>query len=362
MTHIWLRDESRETERRAPLSPTGARALIDRRFQVTVEHSRKRVSLDDAYREAGCAMAPSGAWAGAPADAIVLGLKELPGTSEPFRHRHICFGHAYKGQKGWQAFLDRFRRGGGELLDIEYMTDDDGRRVAAFGYWAGYMGAALALIHWSSRRRDGASALDGGLAPFADAGDLDARIREVAGTGGAPRIVVVGALGRCGRGSIDLIRRHRCPVTAWDVEETRELDRRALIEHDILINDALILDRIPPFLTSRDLESGSRRLAVVSDVSCDPTSDINPLPFYDAPTTWDRPYLTVTPERGAPLDIIAIDNLPSLLPRESSEDFAEQLLPHLMRLDAVDTDGIWGRSRQAFREATARMNEKGEKP
>ncbi len=34
-----------------------------------------------------------------------------------------------------------------------------------------------------------------------------------------------------------------------------------------------------------------------------------------------------------PLDVMAIDNLPSLLPVESSEDYAGQLLPALLTLD-----------------------------
>jgi saccharopine dehydrogenase (NAD+, L-lysine-forming) len=35
------------------------------------------------------------------------------------------------------------------------------------------------------------------------------------------------------------------------------------------------------------------------------------------------------------------------LPRESSEDFAAQLLPHLLTLDALD-QGVWGRARATF--------------
>ena len=35
------------------------------------------------------------------------------------------------------------RDGGGTLYDLEYLTDETGPpRVAAFGYWAGYAGAA----------------------------------------------------------------------------------------------------------------------------------------------------------------------------------------------------------------------------
>jgi len=45
--------------------------------------------------------------------------------------------------------------------------------------------------------------------------------------------------------------------------------------------------------------------------------------------------------------VIAIDNLPALLPVESSQDFATQLLPHLAALDRID-EGVWGRARATF--------------
>jgi saccharopine dehydrogenase (NAD+, L-lysine-forming) len=44
---------------------------------------------------------------------------------------------------------------------------------------------------------------------------------------------------------------------------------------------------------------------------------------------------------------MAIDNLPSLLPRESSEDYAAQLLPSLMTLDRLD-QGVWAGAKAVF--------------
>ena len=45
---------------------------------------------------------------------------------------------------------------------------------------------------------------------------------------------------------------------------------------------------------------------------------------------------------------MAIDNLPSLLPKESSIDFAEPIFPYLMQL--VDENyGVWQRARQVFK-------------
>ena len=140
MTHIWVRSESRAHEERVGLTPQGAAKLLAAGYQVTVEESRQRILPIADYAAAGCAIAPEFSWVDAPEDAIIFGLKELPDDGTPLRHRHIMFGHAYKGQPSGQVLLERFKAGGGTLLDLEYLTDADGRRVAAFGYWAGYAG------------------------------------------------------------------------------------------------------------------------------------------------------------------------------------------------------------------------------
>jgi len=48
------------------------------------------------------------------------------------------------------------------------------------------------------------------------------------------------------------------------------------------------------------------------------------------------------------LDVTAIDNLPSMLPVESSLDYSEQLLPYLLKLDQLD-GGVWGRAHDTFK-------------
>ena len=44
---------------------------------------------------------------------------------------------SYKNQNGWKEVLGRFPKGGGMLYDMEFLEDANGRRVAAFGYYAG---------------------------------------------------------------------------------------------------------------------------------------------------------------------------------------------------------------------------------
>lgn len=150
MTHLWVRAEQRANERRVGLTPDGAAALIAAGIRVTVEHCASRAIPIADYRAAGCTVAPENAWPDAPSDAIIFGLKELPDDATPLRHHHIMFGHAYKGQPAGQVLLKRFRAGGDTLYDLEYLVDEAGRRVAAFGYWAGYAGAAVALKAWAA--------------------------------------------------------------------------------------------------------------------------------------------------------------------------------------------------------------------
>jgi saccharopine dehydrogenase (NAD+, L-lysine forming) len=143
MTHLWVRAEQRPNEERVGITPEGAAALLDAGIRVTVERSSVRAIPIDGYRRRGLRDRARECMARCAADALVFGLKELPEDGTPLRHRHIMFGHAYKGQPAGRVLLQRFKAGGGTLYDLEYLVDEEGRRVAAFGYWAGYAGAAV---------------------------------------------------------------------------------------------------------------------------------------------------------------------------------------------------------------------------
>src|SRR3954453_6094288 len=135
--HLWIRSESRGTERRAPAVPADVPLLLHAGFEVTVEESPQRIFAIEEYAAAGAGVAGHGTWTDAPQGAYVLGIKELADEPASLHHRHIYFAHAFKGQEDARAILERFRRGGGRLLDIEYLTGPDGRRVVAFRHWAG---------------------------------------------------------------------------------------------------------------------------------------------------------------------------------------------------------------------------------
>lgn len=342
MTHLWVRAEQRPHEERVGLTPEGAAALVRAGVRVSVEQSQVRAIPIDGYRAAGCEIVAENLWPRAPADAIIFGLKELPEDGTPLTHRHIMFGHAYKGQPAGRELLRRFKAGGGALYDLEYLVDETGRRVAAFGYWAGYAGAALSLKCWAAQQRGG---ICGPVTRYDGKAELLANLtQELAGLG-RPRAIIIGALGRVGTGAADLCGAMGVAVTKWDIAETaRGGPFPEVLQHEIFLNCILARPGCPVFVPA-SARTDPRKLTVIGDIACDPTSDFSPIKVYDRATDWDAPALRVA--ENPPLDVTAIDNLPSLMPVESSHDYAAQLLPSLLTLANLG-GGVWGRAKAEF--------------
>ena len=343
MTHLWVRSEERANEARTGLTPEGAKALIEAGMKITVEESAQRILPIDGYRDAGCAIAPEFSYPDAPKDAIIFGLKELPEADTPLPHRHIMFGHAFKGQPAGQRLLKRFKAGGGALYDLEYLTDESGRRVAAFGYWAGYAGAAVALKCWAAQQGD---ALCGPVGDYPNAAALLADLeRDLAPYTKRPTALTIGALGRVGTGASDLCKAMGIDPTLWDMAETASGGPfPEVLQHDLFFNCILANPGCPVFVPTT-AKTAPRVLSVIGDIACDPDSDFSPIKVYDRTTTWSAPALRV--HDAPPLDVTAIDNLPSMLPKESSEDFAAQLLPTLLNLPNIK-EGVWQRAYKTY--------------
>ena len=347
MTHLWVRAEQRDNEERVGLSPEGAAALIATGIVVTIEECPTRCTPIQGYKEAGCNIAPSNTWPTAPLDAIIFGLKELPEDGTPLKHKHIMFGHAYKGQPSGQRLLRRFVAGGGTLYDLEYLVDGTGCRVAAFGYWAGYAGAAVALKCWAAQQ---SGKRVGAMGTYPNSATLVADLqRDLVNVASIPSALVIGALGRVGTGASDLCAQLGVTTTKWDIPETASGGPfPEVLQHDIFFNCILAAPDTPVFVP-KAAKTTPRQLTVIGDIACDPDSTFSPVKVYDRTTTWAQPTLRV--HDNPPMDVTAIDNLPSMLPNESSQDYAAQLLPSLIELLDLET-GVWGRAKNIYLEHT----------
>ncbi|KAJ7071295.1 saccharopine dehydrogenase [Mycena amicta] len=332
---LWLRCEKKPFERRAALTPTTAKRLLDAGFTVTVERDEQRIFPDSEYAAVGCTLVANNSWPTAPTTTTIIGLKELEESSEPLPHTHIQFAHCYKNQGGWSTVLSRFHRGGGTLYDLEFLTDAGGRRVAAFGFHAGFAGAAAGALALAAQKRGQTL---GPLQPYENEAAMVAGVKQaLGGSESGVKALVIGALGRCGRGAVDLFKKIGVAddhIVKWDLDETAKggpFDE--ILEVDIFVNCIYLNSAIPPFLTRDHIVAAGqqRRLAVVVDVSCDTTNPFNPIPIYTINTTFPEPTVPVDVGAENPcLSVISIDHLPTLLPREASEQFSHDLLPSLL--------------------------------
>lgn len=278
-------------------------------------------------------------------------------------HTHIQFAHCYKGQGGWDKVLSRFPRGGGTLLDLEFLLEDN-RRVAAFGYHAGFSGAALALEAWawqlthpSSEPFPSVSSYPNDEALLVDVKKAIALGQEKSGK--LPKIMVIGALGRCGRGAVDLCLRAGIPtenVLKWDMAETAKGGPfPEIVESDIFVNCIYLMSKIPNFVDMKSLDTPNRKLSIICDVSADTTNPNNPIPVYTVATTFTEPTVPVEVKGEPRLSVISIDHLPSLLPREASEAFSNDLLPSLLSLNKWREVPVWSNAENIFQEKVATL-------
>lgn len=141
------------------------------------------------------------------------------------------FAHCYKQQGGWEEVLGRWKAGlpTAMLYDLEFLQDERGRRVAAFGYHAGFAGAAVGALALAKQvGSEGEAARLGEIKPYPNEGEL---IKYVQGQmsaieaklGRKPRALVIGALGRCGRGAVDFFKAagfEDDKIAKWDMAET----------------------------------------------------------------------------------------------------------------------------------------------
>ncbi|CAN6630929.1 saccharopine dehydrogenase [NAD(+), L-lysine-forming] [Trichomonascus vanleenenianus] len=361
-TIIHFRAELKPLEHRSALTPTTAKKLMDAGYTVYVEKSSERIFDIAEFEAIGATIVEEGSWKTAPKDRIIFGLKEFPEADTfPLEHEHIQFAHCYKDQAGWQDVLGRFKRGNGVLYDLEFLQDDTGRRVAAFGFHAGFAGAALGVQNWVFQQTHGKHENLGAIKPYPYEKDLvDAIKADLAKVNKLPTVLIIGALGRCGSGAVDVLRKIGLPeenIIKWDMAETSKGGPfQEIVDADIFVNCIYLSQPIPPFVDMASLNKSDRKLSVIVDVSADTTNPHNPIPVYDIATTFTHPTTDVPTTAGPRLSVISIDHLPSLLPREASESFSEALLPSLFQLKDRDTAPVWVRAKKLFEHHLARLD------
>uniref|UniRef100_A0ACD5YPA7 Uncharacterized protein n=1 Tax=Avena sativa TaxID=4498 RepID=A0ACD5YPA7_AVESA len=140
-------------ERRAPLTPSHCARLVlgggrstSGVNRIIVQPSTKRIHHDSQYEDAGCEISEDLSECG-----LIIGIKQpklemiLPDRAYAF------FSHTHKAQKENLPLLDKILEERVSLFDYELIVDDDGKRLIAFGKFAGRAGL-IDFLHGLGRR------------------------------------------------------------------------------------------------------------------------------------------------------------------------------------------------------------------
>jgi len=385
------REDKNEWERRVPLIPSDLADLRrDHDIPFIVQPSPIRVFEDSEYRDAGVTVDEDLD----PAE-IVVAVKEVPMDLLREGRVYLFFSHTIKGQEHNMPLLRKLLDLDCTLIDYEKIADEQKRRLIFFSLHAGYAGMIETLVALGSRL-----AADGCVTPLTEIkhayeysslieaqnhlrqvgqrikdeglGNLDKPlVIGVAGYGNVARgcraildclpyrEVAPGDLGDSGEGGPGLVvtefrEEHMVEPKSKDAqfvlqdyyqrpENYRGIFDRHLPHLDCLVNTIYWEEKYPRLVTKKWVGSQGKdlRLLVVGDISCDIDGSIEMTSKVTMP---DEPCFVYDPASGDVRDgvdgpglvVMAVDNLPCELPRESSEHFSSVLramVPALVQAD-----------------------------
>lgn len=294
---------------------------------------------------------------------ILMGVKEVEKTTFIEGKTYIFFSHVAKKQPYNRTMLQKMMEKKITLIDYEYLTKPDGQRVVAFGRWAGIVGAYNAL------RARGIRTDNFHLKAAHECHDMDemfAGLRKV--KLGKKKILITGE-GRVAQGALETLSQLKikqvtkeqflnntfdeavlCQIGPQDYVEHKDglpFDFRHFIQHpqdykstfkpytketDIFIACHFWDEKSPNFITADDYRDSDFNISVIADVSCDIGGPIASTlrastiadPFYGYNPTLEQEQVAFTNPDN--ITVMAVDNLPGEVPRDSSYGFGKALI------------------------------------
>jgi len=396
MNIIGLRKEEKPFETRVPVIPEHVRLLTSKhKINFVVEPSEQRAFNADEYKDAKAEILPL---KGSPAQ-VILGIKEMPGHFFEPGKTYVFFSHTIKGQHHNMPMLKSIITAKGTLIDYERILDDKGKRLIFFGNWAGMAGLSDTLRIFGQRldiehirpnpfkrvkptlKCKDLTELKEAFAALAKQIEIEGLPRRL-----CPFIVGFAGYGNVSRGAQELFDmlphksiepsdiQHATPDrnllykcvfreehTVEPIDPTSRFDLQDYYEHGktkykavfekyipyltILLNCIYWSDKYPRLVSKDFIRSHwtdkLRKLRVVGDISCDIEGAIE---FTLTATNPASPAFTYLVKKnrivggvsGEGPVVMAVDNLPSELPRESSASFSTSLLEYIPSLANAD--------------------------
>lgn len=315
--NIIIRKEFKRNEFRTPLIPRDCKKCIENDIIVYVEKSSVRCIPDEEYKENGCIMIEDFTELElSKTNTLVIGIKELDYTNPKLLPWcHLYFTHIFKNQVGSDEIIEKLLTSKAIVYDYEYFLNRKQKRVIAFGYWAGFIGTALGLLQYYYK------SINQNIKNLKECNDSSILLEEVEYFKHFFRkisIGIIGVNGRSGLGSRFLLEK----IGIQNIYGySRASDKEPLKQHNIIINCIKLSPEDNDIFISNETLNQFEKLSIIVDISCDINAKNNPIRLNYKNTTFEEPVYKINDK----VDIIAIDNLPSLLPKNSSEEFSAKL-------------------------------------
>ncbi len=372
-----IREGKTPPDSRVPLVPSQAHNADQRvGLELVVQPSPIRCFSDEEYRRAGVGLSEDLSGCD-----VLLGVKEVPIGQLIEGKTYFFFSHTHKEQAYNRDLLRAVLAKNIRLIDYELLADEQGKRVIAFGRFAGMVGAHHGLRAYGVRTGGYA------LAQMRDFRDYAAARAVYAKTDfGAVRVVVTGT-GRVGKGAAEVLadaglRRvtnaeflagegaGEAVFTAVSVERYvrakdgkpfrrgKFFDRPEAFENaltpylaqaDVFVNGVFWDPRAPSFFALDELAGPSFRVSVIADVTCD-IAPVTSVPTTIRSSTIADPYFGIDrrshretdPWAAGSVTMMTVDNLPNEMPRDASRSFGtmftKYVLPELTKPDSAVLD------------------------
>ena len=360
-----LREEKTPEDNRVPLTPSQCRTLMEEypNIWVAIQPSTNRCYTDDEYRYQGIAVRDNLSDCD-----LLLGVKEIPPQLLIPDKTYMIFSHTIKKQQHNKKLLRAVLEKRIRLIDYECLKDENGKRIIAFGRWAGIVGAynTIRTIGLRTGRFD--------LMPMHECHNFAEAQKELHKLDLPPWKVVLSGDGRVSEGSaflLDMMKIRKVDPHSFLYKEFHEAIYTQLHSRDMFyrdgdeefneshyhahpeeykstfypftkVADAFINGiywdkRIPVFFSEEQMREKDFNIKVIGDITCDISPEAS-VPSTLHASTIHEPVFGYDPHSGTEcepyqsdcVDVMSIDNLPNELPRDASEDFGNMLMSRVI--------------------------------
>ena len=296
---------------------------------------------------------------------ILIGVKEVPIEKLIVNKKYFFFSHTIKKQPYNKKLLQEILKKNIELYDHETIVDKSNNRLIGFGYYAGVIGAYNGFRAYGLKKK---------LFKIPKAIELKDRVEfnQTLKQIKIPNIkILLSGKGRVGSGTKEVLDFLKIKQVSPNDFVDKQFDEAVYTNIDVLdynysnsIDNSIsnfynfpekfestfskfssVADiyfaghyhnpKAPKLITNQDMKENSFNIDVIADISCDIDG---PIASTIRPSTIDNPIYGFHKSNSIECDfldpdaiaVMAVDNLPCELPRDSSEMFGDMFLKYVI--------------------------------